>query len=383
MIQRELQHQVSKAAANYPSVTIFGPRQSGKTTLAKSLFPDYSYANLEDGETRNLAITDYKAFFVRFPPPIVIDEVQKVPEIASAIQVLIDGNRSAKGQFILTGSHQPRLAQTVSQSLAGRTSVLTLYPPHIAELGGAGGMPTDELLCRGFMPELHAEPGRDAYDYHRNYFALYVERDVRQMVNVKDLIAFERFVRLLAGRIGQVVNMQGLAGETGISATTVSQWISILEASFLVFRLPPHFSNISKRLVKSPKIYFADVGLAAYLLGIETPSQMTRDPLRGHLFENMVVADAWKRRAHAGREPNLSFLRTEKGFEIDLIMESGRDVRPVEIKSAMTWRNEFASALRRYADETPGCVRPTVVYDGGEIRFSDGLAALNFRDFGE
>ena len=200
---------------------------------------------------------------------------------------------------------------------------------------------------------------------------------------LKDLIAFERFVRLLAGRIGQVVNMQGLAGETGISATTVSQWISILEASFLVFRLPPHFSNISKRLVKSPKIYFADVGLAAYLLGIETPSQMTRDPLRGHLFENMVVADAWKRRAHAGREPNLSFLRTEKGFEIDLIMESGRDVRPVEIKSAMTWRNEFASALRRYADETPGCVRPTVVYDGGEIRFSDGLAALNFRDFGE
>lgn len=203
------------------------------------------------------------------------------------------------------------------------------------------------------------------------------------MVNVKDMIVFERFVRLLAGRIGQIVNQQGLAGEVGVSATTISQWISILEASFLIFRLPPFFSNISKRLVKSPKIYFADVGLAAYLLGIETPAQMMRDPLRGHLFENMVVADAWKRRVHSGREPNLYFLRTEKGFEIDLIMASGREVRPIEIKSAMTWRNEFASALKRFAAETAECVGPTVVYDGEAIQFSDGVSARNFRDFGE
>lgn len=381
MIQRELEMQVTAAAAHYPSVTIFGPRQSGKTTLARTLFPSYSYANLEDPETKALAQSDYKAFFVRFPPPVIIDEVQKVPQIASAVQVMIDENRSRKGAFILTGSHQPLLAQTVSQSLAGRTSVLTLYPPHFAELGDVSALSTDALLCRGFMPELHAEPGRDAYAYYRNYFALYVERDVRQMVNVKDMMLFDRFVRLLAGRVGQISNFQGLAGEVGVSATTISQWLSVLEASFLIFRLPPYFSNINKRMVKSPKVYFSDVGLAAYLLGIETPAQMARDPLRGHLFENLVVADVLKRRVHAGREPNLFFLRTEKGFEIDLVATTGREVRPVEIKSAMTWRSEFAAALKRFVMSEPGCISPTVVYDGEAIDFSDGIQAVNFRDF--
>ena len=208
-----------------------------------------------------------------------------------------------------------------------------------------------------------------------------MERDVRQMVNVKDMMLFDRFVRLLAGRVGQISNFQGLAGEVGVSATTISQWLSVLEASFLIFRLPPYFSNISKRMVKSPKVYFSDVGLAAYLLGIETPAQMARDPLRGHLFENLVVADVLKRRVHAGGEPNLFFLRTEKGFEIDLVATTGREVRPVEIKSAMTWRSEFATALKRFVMSEPGCISPTVVYDGEAIDFSDGIQAVNFRDF--
>lgn len=380
MIHRKLEAQVQNAAAHYPSVTIFGPRQSGKTTLAKTIFPNYSYANLEDSETRSLASSDYRAFFSRFPPPVIIDEAQKVPEIASAVQVLIDENRSAKGRFVLTGSHQPLLAQAVSQSLAGRTSVLTLFPPEMAELGKSASMSSDAIMCRGFMPELYSEPDRDAFDYYRNYYALYVERDVRQMVNVKDLLLFDRFVRLLAGRIGQLANFQSLAVETGVSAPTISQWVSVLEASFLVFRLPPYFLNISKRLVKAPKIYFSDVGLAAYLLGIENERQMMRDPLRGHLFENLVVADVMKHRINAGREPNLYFLRTEKGFEIDLLQVSGREIWPMEIKSAMTWRNEFASAIRRFVSEVPGCVRPAVIYDGDKIEFSDGVKALNFRD---
>lgn len=382
MIRRELESVLKRDAALYPVITLFGPRQSGKTTLVRSLFPSHRYANLEDPQTRQLAETDYKAFFERFPPPVVIDEIQRVPMLASAIQVLVDGERDRKGAFVLTGSHQPLLSQTVSQSLAGRTAVLTLYPPTLSELGETGRtLSGDELLVRGFMPELHAEPGIPPGDWYRNYFRTYVERDVRTIVNVKNLALFERFILLLAGRVGQIVNFQGLAGETGISAKTASEWLSILEASFLVFRLQPWFSNISKRLVRSPKVYFADVGLAAWLLGIETPAQAARDPLRGALFENLVVADAWKRRAHAGKEPRLAFLRTGKGFEIDLLLTAGRRLFPVEIKSAKTWHDSFAAPLRRFMAQTPGAEAPCVVYDGESLEFSDGLRARNFHDF--
>ena len=382
MIQRELEALARTAATQYPVVTVFGPRQSGKTTLVRTVFPNYSYANLEDMETRNLAALDYKGFFARFPPPVIIDEVQRVPDIASGVQVLVDKDRGRKGAFVLTGSHQPLLAQTVSQSLAGRTTLLTLLPPTLSELGSVANrrQSADEFLVRGFMPELQ-DSDIDPHDWYRNYFHTYVERDVRQLVNIRDLSLFERFVTLLAGRVGQVVNFHGLAGETGVSATTLAQWLSVLEASFIVFRLPPQFSNVSKRLVRSPKVYFTEVGLATYLLGIETPEQAGRDPLRGQLFENMVVADAWKRRAHAGRDPNLSFLRTEKGFEIDLIFSVARRLRPIEIKSAMTWRETFASALRRFVAEIPEAENPMVVYDGEPMDRTDGLRIRNFRDF--
>lgn len=382
MIRRDLEAVLKRDAALYPVVTLFGPRQSGKTTLVKSIFPAHRYANLEDPQTRHLAQTDYKAFFALYPPPVVIDEIQRVPELASAIQPLVDEQRARKGAFILTGSHQPLLSQTVSQSLAGRTALQTLYPLTLAELGAAGSaLSTDEMLVRGFMPELHVTPAIPARDWYRNYFRTYVERDVRQIVNVKNLALFERFVTLLAGRVGQIVNFQGLAGETGVAATTIAEWLSVLEASFLVFRLPPWFSNISKRLVRSPKVYFAEPGLAAWLLGIETPEQAARDPLRGSLFENLVVADAFKRRTHAGEEPRLAFLRTEKGFEIDLLLTAGRRLRPVEIKSAMTWHDSFAASLRRFAAKTPEAEAPCVVYDGTPLDFADGLHARNFRDF--
>ena len=382
MIQRDLEALARKAATQYPVVTVFGPRQSGKTTLVRKVFPNHAYANLEDPETRNLATQDYKGFFARFPPPVIIDEVQRVPELASAVQVLVDENRSRKGAFVLTGSHQPLLAQTVSQSLAGRTTLLTLFPPTFSELGIAAtkARTADEFLVRGFMPELQ-ESDINPHDWYRNHFHTYVERDVRRLVNVRNLSLFERFVTLLAGRVGQVVNYHGLSGETGVSAMTISEWLSVLEASFIVFRLPPQFSNVSKRLVRSPKVYFSEVGLATYLLGIENPLQAARDPLRGQLFENMVVAEAWKRRAHAGRDPNLTFLRTEKGFEIDLILSSARRLRPIEIKSAMTWRDSFAAAPRRLVAETDESENPMVIYDGEPMDFSDGLLVRNFRDF--
>lgn len=382
MLKRVMETAFKASLNEYPVVTVFGPRQSGKTTLAKACCPDFDYVNLEDKEERDLAATDYKAFFQRHKAPLVIDEIQRLPELVPGVQTLVDKNRDLVGQFVLTGSQQSELAAAVDESLAGRTAVLDLMPLSVPELGErAQKAATDELLLRGFMPELWAKR-MNPTSYYRNYFRTYVERDVRRMVNVKDLIRFERFVTLLAGRVGQVVNFASLANETGVSAMTVSSWLSVLEASFLVYRLKPHFANVSKRVVKSPKVYFTEPGLVAYLLGIETEEQMSRDPLRGQLFENMVVMEAYKRRSNAGRDPRLSFMRTEKGFEIDLMVSSGSRVQPVEIKAAMTFDKSLVKNLETYMKNDRDAVSPQLVYDGDRITaFGDErIDVMNFRD---
>jgi hypothetical protein len=382
MFERKLASILRQNASQYPVVTLFGPRQSGKTTLVRTVFPKHAYANLEDLSVRALAVEDPKAFFVRYKPPVILDEIQQAPQLASMVQVLVDERRDVAGQFILTGSHQPLLAQTISQSLAGRTAILALFPPTLEEIGSAAeGLGTDELLLRGFMPELWRNRSLDPATWYRNYLRTYVERDVRRIVNVRDLLLFERFATLLAGRCGQIANLHGLAGEVGVSSTTLGGWLSILEASFVVFRLPPCLSNINKRSVKSPKIYFTEVGLAAHLLGLETPEQVSRDPLRGQLFENLVVADAFKQRANLGKEPRMSFLRTGGGFEVDLVIDAGGEARPVEIKSAMTWRGAFASGPLRFVAETPRAGNPTVVYDGDDLDLSNGVHVRNIRSF--
>ena len=382
MLKRTMETAFMAALAEYPVVTVFGPRQSGKTTLAKACCPGFDYVNLEDKEERDLAATDYKAFFLRHKEPLVIDEIQRLPELVSGVQTLVDQNREHVGQFVLTGSQQSELAAAVDESLAGRTAVLDLMPLSVSELGErAQKASTDELLLRGFMPELWAKR-MNPTAYYRNYFRTYVERDVRRITNVKDLIRFERFVTLLAGRVGQVVNFAALANETGVSAVTISSWLSVLESSFLVYRLKPHFSNISKRVVKSPKVYFTEPGLVAYLLGIETTEQMSRDPLRGQLFENMVVMEAYKRFSNEGRDPRMSFLRTEKGFEIDLMLSSGSRVKPIEVKSAMTFDKSLVKNLVTYARECREVLPPQLVYDGDEIKsFGDcKIDIINFRD---
>ena len=242
---------------------------------------------------------------------------------------------------------------------------------------------TDELILRGFMPDVHVRKIPPT-SYYRNYFQTYVERDIRQIVNIKNLNLFERFVALLAGRVGQIVNLASLSAETGVSATTIGEWLSILESAFLVFRLPPYFSNISKRVVKSPKIYFTDVGLAAWLLGLETPAQVSRDPLRGQLFENMVVSDIRKQMLNLGRDARISFLRTEKGFEVDLIISRGTRIQPIEIKSAMTYHDSLAANLRKLAKADSAVFRPHLLYDGDiTIPMFDGndIGVCNFRDF--
>ena len=382
MIPRKIENSLRESLDEYPVVTIFGPRQSGKTTLAKSCCPGFGYVNLEGQEESELAAADPKAFFLRHPAPVVIDEIQRVPSLVSQIQVAVDADRARCGRFVLTGSHQTALAEAVDESLAGRTAILELLPLSLDELGDGKRAATDELLFRGFMPALHAARKNPAR-YYRNYLRTYVERDVRRLVNVRDLILFERFVALLAGRIGQTVNFSSLAGETGVSSATVSSWLSVLEASFLVYRLKPWFSNVSKRFVKSPKIYFAETGLAAHLLGIRTPAQLATHPLRGALFENMCVMDVRKRFLNAGEDAPISFLRTEKGFEIDLLIHEASGIRPVEIKSAMTFNRNLVRNLEAFAREDPAASSPVLLYDGSPIpSFGNrNVSVLNFRDW--
>lgn len=297
MIKRVIEDKIKKSVSQVPVVTILGPRQAGKTTLVKELYPDYTYVNLEDKATRELAENDYIGFFKKYSEPMIIDEVQRVPELLSAIQVKVDEDRRKNRRFILTGSHQPRLSEAVAQSLAGRTTIHTLFPLSLEEIKNSGKLEElDDNIIRGFMSELYLENARDSDVYYRDYLDTYIEKDLRQMIAVKDLNAFIRFLTLLAGRVGQVVNLSSMSGEVGVSSTTLADWLSVLEDSFVVFRLQPYFTNISKRIVKSPKVYFVEPGLASYLLGIESSRQASRDPLRGNIFENIVVLEALKTR---------------------------------------------------------------------------------------
>lgn len=367
MINRLLNDQIQRSTTQVPVVTILGPRQAGKTTLVRNLFPQYTYVNLEDRATRDLAENDYIGFFKKFPEPMIIDEVQRVPELLSAIQVKVDEDRRRNGRFILTGSHQPRLREAVAQSLAGRTTIHTLLPLSIEELQHDGCLrDLDESIVQGFMPELYLENAREATVYYRDYLDTYIEKDLRQMISVKNLNAFIRFMTLLAGRVGQVLNLSSLAGEVGVSSTTLGEWLSVLEDSFVVFKLQPYFSNISKRVVKSPKVYFVEPGLASFLLGIETSRQASRDPLRGNLFENIVVVEALKARLNENKTPNLFYVRTEKGIEIDLILKKEGMLIPFEIKSSMTPHIDFTKNLKLFLNREQNAVPGRVIYCGEE-----------------
>ncbi len=367
MINRLLNDQIQRSTTQVPVVTILGPRQAGKTTLVRNLFPQYTYVNLEDRATRDLAENDYIGFFKKFPEPMIIDEVQRVPELLSAIQVKVDEDRRRNGRFILTGSHQPRLREAVAQSLAGRTTIHTLLPLSIEELQHDGCLrDLDESIVQGFMPELYLENAREATVYYRDYLDTYIEKDLRQMISVKNLNAFIRFMTLLAGRVGQVLNLSSLAGEVGVSSTTLGEWLSVLEDSFVVFKLQPYFSNISKRVVKSPKVYFVEPGLASFLLGIETSRQASRDPLRGNLFENIVVVEALKARLNENKTPNLFYVRTEKGIEIDLILKKEGMLIPFEIKSSMTPHIDFTKNLKLFLNSEQNAVPGRVIYCGEE-----------------
>ena len=380
MIARQIENQLWHLAEMYPVVTITGPRQSGKTTLAKAVFPQHKYVSLENFDIRQIAQVDPKGFLKSFPAPVIFDEIQRVPELLSYIQTIVDENKTA-GQYILTGSHQPLLGESVTQSLAGRTGILRLLPFSISELSAAGiELERDQYLYQGFMPRIY-DTALDAKNLYRDYFATYVEKDLRLMLNVKDLNAFETFIKMLAGRVGQLINLSALSNDVGVSSQTLSQWLSVLEASFIIFRLPCYFENFGKRLVKSQKLYFTEPGLAAWLLGINSPDQISRDPMFGGLFENMVVVEALKHRLNSGEMPELYFLRDSQGLEADLVFRASHDhLIPIEIKGAITWNKDFGKNLLKLRKLSPKFAAGYVIYAGDLTSEIDGIKFINFKD---
>ena len=377
MIQRKIVDYVDKVAKCYPVVTIMGPRQSGKTTLAKMRFPSHEYRNLEAEDVLSVAKADPRRFLMNGEANMVIDEVQRCPALLTYIQEIVDENR-IKGQFVLTGSHQPELGAAVSESLAGRTGICTLMPLSIEELNGSDIAVDDRdaLMWQGFMPRLY-DDAIEPNMLYRDYFQTYVQRDVRRIINIQDVDAFTVFMRLLAGRVGQLLNKDSLARDVGISTPTVMKWLSVLEASFIIYRLRPYHGNFGKRQTKAPKIYFTETGLATYLLGVREKEQLFTHPLVGNIFENMVVMEAVKFRLNRGVEPDLWFYRNSSGtLEVDLLMEDGANLHPREIKSTSTYSQRMGRGLSEFLKLSSNAVDPQVVYSGGTF---DGVS-VNFAE---
>lgn len=366
MIQRELKNKLIQLSTKFPVVSVTGPRQSGKTTLIRSAFPEYRYASLEDPDIRLLAQNDPRGF-LNSDKKMMIDEIQRVPELFSFIQTITDIS-GITGQFIISGSQSFLLNEKISQSLAGRVAILHLLPLGNSELLSAGieHSEYEQLLFKGFYPRIY-DKEIDPRDFYPNYLETYIERDVRLLQNIQDLNLFIRFMKLCAGRTGQLLNLTALSNDVGISVNSVKAWISVLEASFIIFLLQPHHKNFNKRIVKMPKLYFYDTGLASSLLDIQSPEQIKSHYLLGGLFENFILSELIKNRLHQGLRNNCYFWRDHKGSEIDCIIDQGERLVPVEIKSAHTSSMSFFDNLNYYKKiSNDASVVPTIVYGGNE-----------------
>jgi len=340
MVPRDISTHLHHLAQQYPVVTMTGPRQSGKTTLARSAFKNKKYINLELHDTQEFARSDPRGFLRRIPDGAILDEIQRVPELVSYVQGMVDERRQ-NGMFILTGSQQFEVLNSINQSLAGRTALLKLLPFSIQEVRSHyGDLDVEQLIYRGFYPRIY-DQNLNPTQALGDYFETYVERDLRQLIHVKNLSSFQKFVKLCAGRIGQVVNLSSLGNDAGITHTTVREWLTILEASYVVYLLQPFHRNINKRLIKSPKLYFYDVGLAGFLLGIENVKHLESHPLKGHLFENLALMEILKHRYNRGMKNNLNFYRDNIGNEIDVIYHVGQHMIPIEIKAGETVAQDF------------------------------------------
>jgi len=397
MLPRTLEPVIRQAAQRYPVVTLTGPRQSGKTTLARMAFPDYAYVSLEDPDQREFAVSDPRGFLSQYDGPVILDEAQRVPDLFSYIQTQSDAS-GRNGQYVLTGSQSFLLMKTISQSLAGRAAILHLLPFSQAELQRQPPLPRDSIGQR--MPPARASMKRSLMDtlfaggYPRihdkrlppqewlaNYYRTYVERDVRELLNIGDLETFGRFIGLCAGRTGQLLNLSSLGNDCGISQPTARRWLSVLEASFLVFLLRPHHRNFNKRLVKSPKLYFLDTGLLMYLLRIRSPDELRTHSARGAIFESFVVSELVKSALHHGQEPDLYFWRDSTGHEVDILLERGTDLVPIEVKSGETLASDFYVGLQYWLALAQTPTGPAaLVYGGDQTVRRSGIITYSWAD---
>lgn len=378
-IERKISAHVKYAAETYPVVTICGPRQSGKTTLARHLFPHFNYVSMETPYSRQAFQEDPLGFLAQHPSPCIFDEVQNTPELLSYLQGIID-EADENGMYILTGSRQMELQQSITQSLAGRTAIIDLLPLSIAELEEAGiTLSRDNAMFLGGLPRIHSR-GQAPHMAYQDYIRTYIERDVRQLINVQKIREFEIFIRLLASRTGQLLNSASLANDVGVSAPTIREWISMLEASYIIFSLHPYYKNYGKRLIKTPKIYFTETGLISSLLNIKTPEQLSTHPLIGNIFENLVVSEFMKKHLNKGERPNMFFYRDASGLEVDLLMENGITLTPIEIKSAYTFNPALYKGLQKFCALEPSATSPTLIYSGKNMGTIQGIRISSFAD---
>lgn len=380
MVQRIAGKKIEQLAGIFKAVAVTGPRQSGKTTLVKMLFNEKPYLSLENPDTRRFAIEDPRGFLKQYKDGAILDEVQRTPEIFSYLQQVLDDN-NAPGQFILTGSNNFLLQQNISQTLAGRVAFMSLLPFSLGELyAGEKMMPNEnKVIFTGLYPPVY-DRNIPPQDWYPNYIRTYVDRDVRQIRNISDLIVFERFMRLLAGRVGQELNLASLAVEVGADTKTIQAWVGVMESSFIIYLLKPHYRNFNKTIVKRPKLYFYDTGLACSLLGITSEAHLQLHPLRGSLFECLIVTELVKQRTNAGNPVNLYYWRDKTGHEIDVIIDDGITLTPIEIKAGKTINKEFFKNLE-YWNNLSGIQKGYLVYTGDERQQrSNGIEVINWHD---
>lgn len=379
-IQRKLEKKIKQLAQEYPVITLTGPRQSGKTTMIKEIFPDKRYVSLENLDTRAFAQTDPRGFLKTYSGGVIIDEAQNVPELFSYIQEIVDTNKKP-GEFILTGSQNFLLLEKVNQSLAGRVAIVTLLPLSIDELNENNKeIGLSNLMIKGLYPIVH-ERDIDAQEWYQNYIKTYIERDVRMMKNISDLNLFKTFIKLCAGRVGQILNLSSLANDCGVSHNTIRGWISILEASYIIFLLQPHYENFNKRLIKMPKMYFYDTGLVTSLLNINNEEQLDISPFKGSLFESFVISEIIKNEYNKGLSPNIYFWRDKSGHEVDCLFESQKK-HAIEIKSAKTIGSDFfdnLNYLQKISNNNFSDL--SLIYGGEENQTRSNGRVLRWRDF--
>lgn len=378
ILARDLEPLLLEASKQYPVVTVLGPRQSGKSTLVRKLFYNKPYVSLENPDDRSFAMQDPRGFLDNYPDGLILDEIQRLPILLSYIQGMVD-EQKIKGMYILTGSHQHELHQSVSQSLAGRTAILKLLPFCLSELPDyAKNQALDYYLYHGMYPGIYHD-NISPTSFYSNYLQTYVERDVRQMIQIKDLMTFQQFIKICASRVGQIFNATNISNDLGISSNTVQHWLSILEASFILFRLQPYFENFGKRLIKSPKIYFTDVGLATYCLDIHKKEQLFRDPLRGNLMENFIVSEIMKYRANLGIASNCYFYRDSNQNEVDLLIKNANQFIPIEIKSSKTFHPDFLNGLNYFKNlVSTRFEKGYLIYAGDREQHIHDIEVLNF-----